>query len=74
MHWGTGVSLKTQELYAIVFITRYLDLFFAYVSLCALPSGILKYTLVPLTHFTSDAAVCHGHEASTAAAAERVQL
>lgn len=28
-----GVSLKTQELYAIVFVTRYLDLFFRYISL-----------------------------------------
>ena len=33
---NAGISLKTQELYAVVFITRYLDLFFAYVSLCAL--------------------------------------
>ncbi len=28
-----GVSLKTQELYALVFVTRYLDLFTNYVSL-----------------------------------------
>ncbi|MBA0570578.1 hypothetical protein Golob_004210 [Gossypium lobatum] len=28
-----GVSLKTQELYAIVFTTRYLDLFTTYISL-----------------------------------------
>ncbi|XP_025013253.1 ER lumen protein-retaining receptor B isoform X2 [Ricinus communis] len=28
-----GISLKTQELYAIVFITRYLDLFTKYYSL-----------------------------------------
>jgi len=28
-----GVSLKTQELYALVFLTRYLDLFTNYVSL-----------------------------------------
>lgn len=28
-----GVSLKTQELYALVFITRYIDLFYSYVSL-----------------------------------------
>ncbi|XP_047977723.1 ER lumen protein-retaining receptor isoform X1 [Salvia hispanica] len=28
-----GVSLKTQELYAIVFVTRYLDLFTDYISL-----------------------------------------
>ncbi|MBA0841034.1 hypothetical protein Goarm_003552 [Gossypium armourianum] len=28
-----GISLKTQELYAIVFTTRYLDLFTTYISL-----------------------------------------
>ena len=28
-----GISLKTQELYALVFVCRYLDLFFSYVSL-----------------------------------------
>lgn len=28
-----GISLRTQELYALVFITRYLDLFFSFVSL-----------------------------------------
>lgn len=28
-----GISLKTQELYALVFVTRYVDLFFRYVSL-----------------------------------------
>ncbi|KAG8903546.1 endoplasmic reticulum retention protein [Tulasnella sp. 403] len=28
-----GISFKTQELYALVFITRYLDLFWSYVSL-----------------------------------------
>ena len=27
-----GVSLKTMELYLIVFLTRYLDLFFSFVS------------------------------------------
>eukprot|EP00798_Chlamydomonas_sp_ICE-L_P029278 gene29278-12521_t len=27
-----GVSLKTQELYAIVFVTRYLDLFTTFIS------------------------------------------
>ena len=29
----SGVSLKTQELYAIVFVTRYLDLLFSFISL-----------------------------------------
>ena len=29
----TGISLKTQELYAVVFITRYLDLFLRFISL-----------------------------------------
>lgn len=28
-----GISLKTQELYALVFVTRYLDLFYSYISL-----------------------------------------
>jgi len=28
-----GISLKTQELYALVFITRYLDLFWNFYSL-----------------------------------------
>ena len=28
-----GVSLKTQELYALVFVCRYLDLFYSYISL-----------------------------------------
>ena len=32
-----GISLKTQELYALVFVCRYLDLFTRYVSLCAPP-------------------------------------
>mmetsp|Transcript_900 Transcript_900/g.3271 ORF Transcript_900/g.3271 Transcript_900/m.3271 type:complete len:218 (-) Transcript_900:254-907(-) len=27
-----GISLKTQELYALVFMTRYLDLFFSFIS------------------------------------------
>ncbi|KAF5738272.1 ER lumen protein retaining receptor-like [Tripterygium wilfordii] len=29
----SGISLKTQELYALVFLTRYLDLFTSYISL-----------------------------------------
>lgn len=28
-----GISLKTQELYALVFVTRYLDLFYSWISL-----------------------------------------
>lgn len=28
-----GVSLKTQELYAVVFVCRYLDLFYNFISL-----------------------------------------
>ena len=28
-----GISLKTQELYALVFVCRYLDLFYSFVSL-----------------------------------------
>lgn len=34
-----GISLKTQELYALVFLCRYLDLFTRFVSLCA-PSKV----------------------------------
>lgn len=30
----TGISLKTQELLLLVFVTRYLDLFTNYYSLC----------------------------------------
>ena len=29
----SGVSMRTQELYAIVFVSRYLDLFFSFISL-----------------------------------------
>ena len=29
---STGVSLKTQELYLLVFLTRYLDVFYGYIS------------------------------------------
>mmetsp|Transcript_256 Transcript_256/g.822 ORF Transcript_256/g.822 Transcript_256/m.822 type:complete len:216 (+) Transcript_256:216-863(+) len=29
----SGVSLRAQEMYALVFVTRYLDLFFSYISL-----------------------------------------
>ena len=27
-----GISLKTQELYALVFVCRYLDLFYSFIS------------------------------------------
>ena len=30
-----GISLKTQELYALVFVMRYLDVFTTWISLCA---------------------------------------
>ena len=30
---AAGISLKTQELYALVFVCRYLDLFYSFVSL-----------------------------------------
>jgi hypothetical protein len=33
LYTGTGISLKTQELYLLVFITRYLDIFTNFVSL-----------------------------------------
>lgn len=28
-----GISLKTQDLYALVFVCRYLDLFYSWISL-----------------------------------------
>lgn len=31
---SAGVSLRTQELYALVFVCRYLDLLFTFISLC----------------------------------------
>ena len=37
IHVCTGVSLRTQELYALVFLCRYLDLFFTFISLCVPP-------------------------------------
>jgi hypothetical protein len=37
-----GVSLRTQELYALVFACRYLDLFFTFISLCAAPRAALR--------------------------------
>lgn len=33
--FAAGISLKTQELYALVFVCRYLDLFYSYISLYA---------------------------------------
>ncbi|PRW59546.1 ER lumen -retaining receptor [Chlorella sorokiniana] len=38
-----GISLKTQELYALVFVTRYLDLFYSYISLY---NSIMKVTFI----------------------------
>lgn len=28
-----GISLKTQEMYGLVFLTRYIDIFFRFISL-----------------------------------------
>lgn len=33
---AAGISLRTQELYAVVFVCRYLDLFFSFISVCVL--------------------------------------
>ena len=33
LKWCLGISLKTQELYALVFATRYLDIFTSYFSI-----------------------------------------
>lgn len=46
-----GVSLKTQELYALVFITRYIDLFYSYVS--------LYNTLMKIVFLTSSFAIIY---------------
>ena len=43
-----GISLKTQELYALVFSTRYLDLFFNFVSLY---NSVMKIVFL-LTSYT----------------------
>lgn len=40
--WFAGVSLRTQELYALVFMCRYLDLFFSFISLCAPQAASLR--------------------------------
>jgi hypothetical protein len=40
--WFAGVSLRTQELYALVFMCRYLDLFFSFISLCAPRAATLR--------------------------------
>lgn len=43
-----GVSCKTQEIYLIVFLTRYLDLFMYFVSLY---NTIMKITFISITLF-----------------------
>ena len=43
---SAGISLKTQELYALVFICRYLDLFTRYVSLCAPHAAVYAPSVV----------------------------
>ncbi|GMN43486.1 hypothetical protein TIFTF001_012692 [Ficus carica] len=45
----SGISLKTQELYALVFVTRYLDLFTDYIS--------LYNTMMKLVFITSSLAI-----------------
>ena len=47
----SGISLKTIELYLIVFVTRYLDLFFSFVSLYNL--------LMKLFYISSTALLIH---------------
>lgn len=47
-----GISLKTQELYVIVFVTRYLNLFSRYVSLY---NTLMKLVFIG----TSICIVCH---------------
>merc|ERR1712216_695503 len=38
-----GVSLKTQELYLLVFVTRYLDLLYSYISLIGSSGCVIWY-------------------------------
>lgn len=52
-----GISLKTQELYALVFVTRYLDLFYSYISLCAAAA----WALAAAAGRSSQAAACLPH-------------
>ena len=42
-----GISLRTQELYTLVFVCRYLDLFFRFVSVYALSSRCCASPLPP---------------------------
>lgn len=41
-----GISLKTQELYALVFVTRYLDLFTDFISLY---NSVMKVVFIGTT-------------------------
>eukprot|EP00904_Undaria_pinnatifida_P006805 jgi/Undpi1/3254/HiC_scaffold_15.g06628.m1 len=43
---AAGISLKTQELFLVVFLTRYLDLFFRFVSLY---NSVMKVLYISLT-------------------------
>ena len=44
---SAGISLKTQEMYALVFVTRYLDLFTNFVSLYVLSLGTCLAVMQP---------------------------
>ncbi|CAN0406993.1 unnamed protein product, partial [Laminaria digitata] len=41
-----GISLKTQELFLVVFLTRYLDFFFRFISLY---NSVMKVLYISLT-------------------------
>ena len=41
----SGISLKTQELYTLVFVCRYLDLFTNFISMCAATPAIVTLML-----------------------------
>lgn len=45
---ATGISIKTQELYLVVFITRYLDLFTTFYSLY---NTIMKILYISITAY-----------------------
>ena len=53
-----GISIKTQELYLVVFITRYLDLFTTYYSLIETLNLILLINLFLLLNRSTLSLTC----------------
>ncbi|CAM9976299.1 unnamed protein product [Ectocarpus sp. 4 AP-2014] len=46
---AAGISLKTQELFLVVFVTRYVDLFFKFISWYNRRVGVMKVLYITLT-------------------------